>query len=91
MLKKSLLVFSLLLPLATLSVTAQAGLTISDQRYRPSEVRQSTQARIGDVNSAFANDRAVPRLQPETTINNAAADWRYQGGPKFQATHTGGR
>jgi hypothetical protein len=85
MLTKRLLTISLSLPLIAMSASAYAGSTISDKSYWPSEARQSAQERIvapGDVNSAFAYDRAAPRLQPQTTANDAAAGWRYQGGPK---------
>jgi len=85
MLTKHLLTISLLLPLVAMSATAYAGSTISDKSYWPSEAKRSAQERIvapGDVNSAFAYDRAAPRLQPQMSTNNAAAGWRYQGGPK---------
>jgi len=86
MLTKHLLTISLLLPLVAISATAHAGSTISDRSYWPSEARQSAQtATIGsqrDVNSAFAYDRAAPRLQPEVTTNGAGPAMRYQGGPK---------
>ncbi|SHG34349.1 hypothetical protein SAMN05444169_1940 [Bradyrhizobium erythrophlei] len=86
MLKKSFLVLSLLLPLTALSATAQAGLTISDQRSWPSEARQSVQSRTGhvpgDLNSAYAYDRAVPRSEPTANASDGEAISRYQGGPK---------
>jgi hypothetical protein len=85
MLRKSFLAISLLLPLTALSATAQAGLTISDQRYWPSEVGQSVQNRTGDslrdLNSAFAYDRAA-RPEPTANTSDGAAVWRYHGGPK---------
>ena len=85
MLTKRLPTISLLLPLMAISASAYAGSTISDKSYWPSEARRSAQERIiaaGSANSAFAYDREAPRLQPQTTTNNAAAGWRYQGGPK---------
>ena len=42
---KHLFTISLLLPLVAISATAQAGSTISDKSYSPSEVRQSVQDR----------------------------------------------
>ena len=67
MLKKHLLTIFLLLPLVAISATALAGSTISDRRYWPSDVRQSTQITTvvlqRDLSSAFAYDRS-PRLQP---------------------------
>lgn len=72
MLKKHLLTIPLLLPLVAISATALAGSTISDKRYWPSEVRQSTQITTvdsqRDLNSAFAYDRSAPRLQPATRL-----------------------
>ena len=93
MLKKHLLKTSLLLPLMALSTTAYAGSTITDKSYWPSEARQSTQIRtVGsqrDLNSALAYDPAASRLQPATNTNDGG--WHYQGGPRSQMTHTGGR
>jgi hypothetical protein len=86
MLTKHLLAISLVLPLAAISATAQAGSTISDKSYWPNEARQSVQATtVGsqrDLNSAFAYDRAASPLQPATNPNEAASAWHYQGGPK---------
>ena len=86
MLTKRLFTISLLLPLVAISATAHAGSTISDKNYWPSEARQSAQNRTvtspGDLNSAFAYDRAAPRLQPLTNPNEGGSAWRYQGGPK---------
>ena len=86
MLTKRLFTIALLLPLVAISATAHAGSTISDRSYWPSEARQSTQNRTvtssGDLNSAFAYDRAAPRLQPLTNPNEGGSAWRYQGGPK---------
>jgi hypothetical protein len=86
MLKNSLLTLSLLLPLTAISATANAGATISDTRYWPSEARQSAQSRTvspqSDLNSAFAYDRTTSSLQPAANANDAASAWHYQGGPK---------
>ena len=86
MLRKSLLTISLLLPFVAISATAHAGSTISDKSYWPSEARQSTQNRTNglqsDLNSALAYDRAAPRLQPATVVNEGGSAGRYQGGPK---------
>jgi hypothetical protein len=96
MLKKHLLKISLVLPLMAMSAAAYAGSTITDKSYWPNEARQSTQARTGgsqsDLNSALAYDRTGSRLRPGTAPNEGeSAAWRYQGGPKSQMTHTGGR
>ncbi len=86
MLKKHLLTISLLLPLVAMSATAYAGSTITDKSYWPSAARQSAQTRTwgpqGDLNSAFAYDRAASRLQPATVTNEGGSAWRYRGGPK---------
>ena len=87
MLKKSLIAISFLLPLAALSGTAQAGSTISDKSYWPSEARPTTQYAIPSENrarSAFAYDRGISTLPPETNVNASNSAWRYQGGPKSQ-------
>jgi hypothetical protein len=95
MLTKHLLKISLLLPLVAISATAHAGSTITDKSYWPSEARQSVQTRTGnsqnDLNSALAYDRAASGLRPATVANEGGSAWRYQGGPKSQMTHTGGR
>jgi hypothetical protein len=92
---KHLRTISLLLPLVAISATAHVGATITDKSYWPSEARQSTQNRTGgsqnDLSSALAYDRAASRLQPAANTNDEGSAWRYQGGPKSQATHTGGR
>ena len=82
MLTKRLLMLSLVLPLAAVSATAYAGSTISDKSYWPNEARQNEQARIGDVNSALAYDRAAPRMEPAASANGAGPVRPYQGGPK---------
>jgi hypothetical protein len=84
MLKRHLFTISLLLPLVAISATANAGSTITDKSYWPSEARQSAQNRTSrtqsGVNSAFALDRGASRLQPATNTNDGG--WHYQGGPK---------
>jgi hypothetical protein len=86
MLKKSLLALALLMPLAALSATAQAGSTITDKSYWPSESRQTAQGGTGvwraDLNSAFAYHQRVSRLHAATDSYAVEPAWRYQGGPK---------
>jgi hypothetical protein len=88
MLTKRLLTISLLLPLVAISATAQAGSTISDKSYWPSEARQSAQTRTvnaeRDLNSALAYDQAGSRLQPSMNPNEGGSARHYQGGPKSQ-------
>ena len=74
---------SLLLPLALISATAQAGSTISDKSYWPNEARESTQMRAvpqPGPYAAFAYDRAGSRLEPAAVARGSEP--RYQGGPK---------
>jgi hypothetical protein len=86
MLKKSLLAISLLLPLAAMSATANAGSTITDKSYWPSEAARSAQNGTGGsqnpLNSALAYDRAAAGLQPAAIANDGGSAWHYQGGPK---------
>ena len=95
MLAKRLLMISLLLPLVAISATAHAASTITDKSYWPSEARQSAQIGTvgspGNVYSAFAYDGPVSSLQPAANTNDDGSAWRYQGGPKSQVTHAGGR
>ena len=90
-----LLTISLLLPLVTISAAAHAGSTITDKSYWPSEARQSAQHRTGgsqsDRSSAFAYDRTTFRVQSAPNTTEGTSAWRYQGGPKFQMTRSGGR
>ena len=93
------LTISLLLPIVAISAAAQAGTTISGNRYWPSEVRPSTY-RAGhsqsDLSYALASGRATPRPQAATKVGSHAAAptpigggrcvWRYQGGPKSPMT-----
>jgi hypothetical protein len=81
---RHLLTISLLLPLVPISATAQAGSSITDKSYWPSEARRSAPIWTGSQTnpySAFACDRAASRLEPATTTSGGSA-LRYQGGPK---------
>ena len=81
---KHLLTLSLLMSLMAISATAQAGSTISDRSYWPSEARRSTPPRAEQqhgVDSAFAYDR-TPSTQQPVIINGEAWSRPYQGGPK---------
>ena len=86
MLAKRLLTISLLLPLLAISATAQAGSTITDKSYWPSEARQSAQIGTvgsrGNVYSAFAYDGPMSSLRPAANTNDDGSAWRYEGGPK---------
>ena len=81
---KHLLTISLLLPLVAISATAQAGSTITNKSYWPSEARQSAPIRAGSqaaLNSALAYYPATSRLAPASADGGGSA-LRYQGGPK---------
>jgi hypothetical protein len=83
---KSLLTASLLAPLVLASATANAGETISDKRYWPSEATRMRPAATAvpqrDLNAAFAYDPGALRSQPATVPSPVGTPWRYQGGPK---------
>jgi len=85
---KSLLAFSLLVPIVVASGTAQAGLTASDKRYLPNEaVDRAPAGSIAaqrDPMSAFGYDRGAVRMQPMNVPDATGAPWRYHGGPKSQ-------
>jgi hypothetical protein len=81
---KHLLTLSFSMSLMAISATAQAGSTISDRSYWPSEARQSTAVGADQqrgVNSAFAYDRTTSTQQPIIT-NGEGWSRPYQGGPK---------
>jgi hypothetical protein len=83
MLKKGLLATSILLPLAAMSATANAGATISDARYWPSEARPAVHSGFGTVRSGPRDAFASTIVEPlQTPTNNGANAWRYHGGPK---------
>jgi hypothetical protein len=83
MFTKSVLTITLL---AALSATVQAGQTISDKGYWPSEASRETLTGTvmpqRDLNSAFAYDRAPSRYSAGTPAIAARPASRYQGGPK---------
>lgn len=84
---KHILTMSLLMLLMAVSATAQAGSTISDRSYWPSEARQARQSapsrtdQRSDVNSAFAYDRTTSTVSP-AIISSEGSSRPYQGGPK---------
>lgn len=66
MFSKNLLTISLLLPLAAISTTAYAGVTISDRRYWPSEAKSGGYPIGGlqsEANSAIVWDPTAPSVQ----------------------------
>ena len=81
---KGLLAVSLLMPLVLATATANAGSTISDRSYWPSEARRTEPDRTvilrRDKKSAFSYGQ--DSLQPALGPNAGASTWRYQRGPK---------
>jgi hypothetical protein len=81
---QGLLAVSLLMPLVLASATANAGSTISDRSYWPSEARRTEPDRTvvvrRDQNFAFAYDQ--DSLPPALGPNAGASAWPYQGSPK---------
>lgn len=82
MLKKMIAATALLLPLIVAAGAAQAGATISDKSYWPSETRRSEAIMTrSNPNAAFASDVYAP--QPASpTASPTVGVGRYQGGPK---------
>jgi hypothetical protein len=88
--RKILLAISLLLPLVAMSGMANAGSTITDKSYWPSETRSTygTPASGGDWRSALAFDRRSSRYQPLPSYGLRESDWTYLGGPKSPTMRT---
>ena len=87
MLRKRLLKISLLLPLVVISATAQAGSTITDKSYWPSEARRTAYGVATPQNapsSAFASTVMTPRFQAAPMSDEGGKVRRYHGGPKGQ-------
>jgi hypothetical protein len=85
MLTKRLLAISLLLPLVAISATANAGSTITDKSYWPSEARRTTTYGVtapqSNPSSAFASSVMTPRFQAAPIADEGNVR-RYHGGPK---------
>jgi len=83
--RNRILQISLLLSLAAISATAQAGTTISDKRYWPNEVGSGAYSAgnsRAELNSALASSRTKSRSEIAPELNQSGNAWRYQGGPK---------
>jgi hypothetical protein len=81
---KILLAISLLTSLAALSATAQAGETISDKRYWPSEAKPSgnTTTAVQDAQSAFASSVLPLHTESLPKAYESAPAAHYHGGAK---------
>lgn len=88
--RKILLAISLLLPLVAMSGIANAGSTITDKSYWPSETRSTyrTPVSSGDWRSALAFDRRSSRYQTAPSYSFREPGWTYQGGPKSPTMRT---
>src|SRR5215469_94671 len=93
---KHVVAISLLASLLAMSATANAGVTISDRRYWPSEVGPSAYRAVTTQHSP----RDAYASIGETSETTEASGPRYLGGPKsgviaspteFTHTHPGGR
>jgi hypothetical protein len=82
---KPVLAISLLTSLVAMSATANAGATISDKRYWPSEVGPSAYNTI-DTTQRAPRDAyaAIGRMATPAAAPAPAAEetWHYVGGPK---------
>ncbi len=79
---KPLLAISLLASLVAMSATANAGATISDRRYWPSEVGPGA---YDAVSSQHAPRGAFAAIVAPSAVAPALAEehsWHYVGGPK---------
>jgi hypothetical protein len=78
---KPALAISLLASLVAMSATANAGATISDKRYWPSEVGPGSYHAVSTQHASRDAFAAIgPTAAPARTEDEAA--WHYVGGPK---------
>ena len=93
---KPVLAISLLASLVAMSATANAGATISDKRYWPSEVGPSSYRAVSAQHAPRDVYAAIGRIASPAEASASAEEdtWHYVGGPKsgfFAQTHPGGR
>jgi hypothetical protein len=79
---KPVLAFSLLASLVAMSATANAGATVSDKRYWPSEVGPSAYRTISAQHVARDAFAAVGSPAIAAPRADEESDWHYVGGPK---------
>jgi hypothetical protein len=81
---KPLLAISLLASLVAMSATANAGATISDKRYWPSEVGPSAYSAVGTQHAPRDAFAAIRRTASPAVASARAEEgtWHYVGGPK---------
>jgi len=81
---KPVLAISLLASLGAMTATANAGATISDKRYWPSEVGPSAYRAVSAQHATRDAYAAIGRIaSPAAALAPAEEDtWHYVGGPK---------
>ena len=81
---KPLLSISLLASLVAMSATANAGATISDKRYWPSEVGPSAYRTVSTQHAPRDAFAAIGRMASPPVASAPAEEdtWHYVGGPK---------
>ena len=81
---KPVLALSLLASLVAMSATANAGVTISDKRYWPSEVGPSAYRTVSTQHAPRDAYAAIGRIAAPSVAPAPAEEdtWHYVGGPK---------
>ena len=84
MFTKPVLAISLLASLVAMSATANAGATISDKRYWPSEVGPSAYRAVSGQHAPRDVYAAIGRIASPAEASAPAEEdtWHYIGGPK---------
>jgi hypothetical protein len=91
MIRRGSLALSLMVPLVATSATANAGATISDRRYWPSEARQAGYPIIIGRGNPSASSAVTPRFEGAPTAYKDCRFAPHQGGPKSPVTRACGR
>jgi hypothetical protein len=81
---KSILAISFLASLVAMSATANAGATISDKRYWPSEVGPSAYRAVSTQHASRDAFAAIGRTASPAAASASGGEdtWHYVGGPK---------
>jgi hypothetical protein len=81
---RPVLAISLLASLVSMSATANAGATISDKRYWPSEVGSSAYRAVNTQHEPHDAFAAIGRTASAAVASPAAEEdtWHHVGGPK---------
>jgi hypothetical protein len=81
MFTKTIVFSSILMSVAAISATANAGSTITDKSYWPGEIHQQRQSAVvsaGNPSASFAYDDRPIEASPKARVGV----WTYNGGPK---------